>query len=676
MESKAFIVGPCLFEPDLLLLKYQEQEIKLTVKVANLFVLFLTSENNIVSADDAIEKVWLGNESVGRKGFTNAVWVIRNAFRTLGIEDDIFETLPKKGYRLTSHVSIPTPPGKTEKKLRFAGFVAFVLLLVGAIAQVSNVPTSTSAAKIETPLDAPITNFEGVEEHIALSPDGNKLALVWQKNPGRAQIYYKDLTASTKKLVLLSRGEHTEGSPAWAPSGKAIAYVEQVSSERCNIKIHNLNELKEHIVSQKCYYSPFRRVVTWSERGIYYSKQLSDRVAIFRFDVASETEKQVSFPLAGEVDFAGQRKDDFGLLFIRRNQNATAYQLIVRQDGEAKVLLADNASIVDVHVHPSLPKLVVNYNEKGQQVLAEFNYQGQKLAAYVSRGLFSSVHYRPTSNWILATEHISKEYIAQIDLHTGAHLRRVSSSSRDMYGRFSPVDKTLVFLSNRSRNWSIWTNDAQGSHDLTGDVEVLSAPGVANTQPVAAVLMSGADGHHQLSLIDLRSGTVKPLNTLDLNADFPTWSNDDKYLFFSAVDQGARGIFKLNLATQFVERLTSSGELYAVEASPGKLLVSRENRNGLWLFDTNTQEFTLQTADLSEFDFGGFFHQNGITYFIKRGTEHDQLVSLEQGAARTVLTFEANSIRKFLGLSRGDENSFIATLKLANEADIRSLPSE
>ena len=140
MPAKNYKESSCELDCKLMSLTYRGKSLKLSSKVHQLLVLFISNEGNIVSKEEAAEAIWQGNEGVAKKGFANATWVIKKTFKELGIEDEIFITLPKHGYQLVFPVHIiedqPANP-LTAKKLNnqyvFIGaiFAILALLTVG-----------------------------------------------------------------------------------------------------------------------------------------------------------------------------------------------------------------------------------------------------------------------------------------------------------------------------------------------------------------------------------------------------------------------------------------------------------------------------------------------------------------------------------------------------------------
>lgn len=111
-------------------------------------------------------------------------------------------------------------------------------------------------------------------------------------------------------------------------------------------------------------------------------------------------------------------------------------------------------------------------------------------------------------------------------------------------------------------------------------------------------------------------------------------------------------------------------EHYAVEDAEGNLFVSRENTNGIWLFNIKSKTFNKLTNQLKATDFSSFFWENDDLYFLVRSPEKDRVVKFNGGELDTVVELPAHSIRKFAGIAKAEKDSLLLTIKSSNDADI------
>jgi len=78
-----------------------------------------------------------------------------------------------------------------------------------------------------------VSAFRGINTGAAISPDGNKMAVILSFDH-MVDLYIMEI--STRKLSRLTRGLSVEASPCWSPDGQRLAYVtDETGSPRINI---------------------------------------------------------------------------------------------------------------------------------------------------------------------------------------------------------------------------------------------------------------------------------------------------------------------------------------------------------------------------------------------------------------------------------------------------------
>ncbi|QBF83851.1 DUF5050 domain-containing protein [Shewanella maritima] len=703
MTLAQYQIGPCTLDTNLLLLSCNELQQKLPAKVCELLQLFLTSEENIVSRADAIEQIWAGNQGVGEKGFTNSVWVIRKAFKDLGVEDEVFLTLPKVGYQLllsnqalnsVATINTETKPqaGRQAKPWLWPGVVVLLIMVIVAQAFWPKDPQAPVKVQTNTVKQSKVTNYEGVEEHIAVSHSGQYLAMQWRAGEQLGKIYIQDLTQQQAPLNQITLGEHEEASPAWSLSDSKLAYVRIDDAGSCEVRVRHLQNNTDTLVASDCFYLPFKRVLTWSSHDddtLIYAKQLADRVALFAYSELTGQSQQVSFPAENEVDFAPHElASQNRFAFIREKSASMQMSLLVQNGAKVKTPITDDekqqsltpliqnrVTIVDFDYDVSEQVFYVNYLDGGELLLSKIGLDGELLQSIPHSGMPSNLSFDQAKQTLFSSQHISKEYIAQVKLADKQTINTISSSSRDMYARFSKQTQDVLFLSNRAQLWAVWKNNGASSINLTKDMGNAGVPSVSPTSSQFAVSIN-KDNDQTLYLGDINSAIFTPVDTQGVTAENLSWSSDGNTLYFKGTKAGENAIYAYNIATKQQTVVLEGEGNYALEGeAPHILYLSKFNQNGIWRFDRNTSQLTRITDALTKYDFGSFFYQDGYVYFVMRTNEHDKIERISlSGEQQTVLSFSANTIRKFYGLSPADGGSILLTLKVANEADVMKYP--
>ncbi|MFB2654471.1 hypothetical protein [Shewanella seohaensis] len=667
-----------------------EKKLKLPVKVFEYLKLFLVNENHIVEHEDAIQRIWNGNEGVGKRGYINAMWQIRKAFTELGADcDEIFKTLPKVGYVLTV---VPEPLPKLEtpqkvKKGRLVLLLSFLLctsILIFFIffqktPVVSDVATANGAMKFAALTG--VTNFQGVEEHPAISHDGHLLAFQWLQENRRGGLYIKDLRDPQIPLRLVSSGKYQEALPIWSPDDKAIAYIRIGENNQCQIHVRQLATQQDTLIDTGCWYVEFKKMLDWSSDGrrLLYSKLVDGIVALFQYDFVTEQVTQVSFPEKNTSDLMAIWLADSQSIILVREKGQQYKLLQLTHSGQEKQLLGYKESITGLTRGKENSQIFVNYSENGKIAtymldLKDSEEPKTKLVNQISGA--SGMSFNDKTNELFVTKHQSNEYIVQREFKSERILRRVFSSNRDLYGQYSADPESIIFVSNRSENWDLWLQNEHGTKNLTNGFGAVNFASVSpDGKYFATVITKANEDQPHLFMGNVLDGQLTQIDTAGFIPAFPTWSADGLSIYFSSISNNHHGIYQYDIHSSGLTQLTSSNEAYAISAGVDELFVSRTDDKGIWRFNIKSKQFTKVVDDLAIADFGSFFTQDGVLYYLSRTGQSDNVKQHLEGKEDLVIaSYPADSVRKYFGISKGDQGSFLLTLNSIYDADIYSFP--
>ena len=150
----------------------------------------------VVSRQELIDSVWLGNEYVGEKALTNAVWNLRKALKS-DADQEIIETIRKTGYRLLvepEKIEAPQsedPPESNRLWQLVSGFKYRIALSVVLVLLVVSLVLREPPHDHQIPVT--VTTEPGLELFPAPSPDGRYVVYKWIGPDGQVDLFKRDL---------------------------------------------------------------------------------------------------------------------------------------------------------------------------------------------------------------------------------------------------------------------------------------------------------------------------------------------------------------------------------------------------------------------------------------------------------------------------------------------------
>lgn len=654
---------------------------KLPVKVFDYLKLFLDNDNHIVKHEDAINTIWDGNENVGKRGYINAMWQIRKAFSDIGSNsDDVFKTLPKVGYALTVKPERITP-SFTSKLKQFPITVSVAALLIVATLAfviIRQNAQSRGTDTIKFPTLTSVTNYQGVEEHPAVSHDGQYLAFKWVRENKLGALYIRNLAIPDSPLRLLSSGKYQEALPVWSPDDRELAYLRITEQNQCEVRVRVLADNVDKLIDDGCWYVEFKKMLDWSPDGkqLLYAKKVNGVTAYFVYDLATALVKQISFPSDNNQDLMAVWSGNSRDIVLVREKTQQMKLVLLSDTGKETTLLDTKESITGISRGDGPANVFINFSEKGKIGTYALNFSDSNRVELTQLNQIdgaSGLSYDNVSRKLFVTKHQSSEYVVQRTFEGGRNVRRITSSYRDLYGRYDENTGSILFLSNRSSNWDLWRQNEKGAVNLTHGVGVFSFASLSPDGEQFVTTMVIQDDAQHFFIGDIRDQKLNQINTTGLVPEFPTWSYDGKRIYFSSLHDKHSGLYQYNTQTGNITQMTSTNEAFAVTAGADEFYVSRTTEDGIWRFTPSTQQFTKVVDNLSVLDFGSFFIQDSELYYVARTPQSDQVMKyVKEGDDAVVLSYPANTIRKFFGIAKGDSNSFLLTLNSVYDADVYS----
>jgi Tol biopolymer transport system component/DNA-binding winged helix-turn-helix (wHTH) protein len=182
----------------------------------------------LVTREEIQRRIWADGTFVDfDQSLNRAVNKVREALGDTADNPRYIETMARRGYRFIAPVEgAPKPVAPTAFQAvasgrpwgKIAGVVAGVLAVAGAGLWVTG-----DRAPLLPPRLVPLTTYPGSEGTPAFSPDGKHVAFAWDGEGGDNFDVYVKMVGNVTALRLTSNPAY-DGFPAWSPDGRQIAF--------------------------------------------------------------------------------------------------------------------------------------------------------------------------------------------------------------------------------------------------------------------------------------------------------------------------------------------------------------------------------------------------------------------------------------------------------------------
>ncbi len=539
--------------------------------------------NEVAVKEKIIESVWEG-AFVTDEVLTNAIFELRKALGDDAKEPRFIQTVPRKGYRLLAPVETVAD---TRRRLRRA-WLALVSIAIAGAAGVYFIRNETPALEIRS---VPLTGFAGAEEWPALSPDGDRIAFVWDSgNPGPHKSLHVQMMGVGDPLRLTDSVLH-EFSPVWSPDGREIAFLRETevgaSKESDIFIIPALGGVARRLATIRAVDVPGggqNPGMAWSPDGRFLAvvdqEPAEEPQAIFLLSLESGEKRRVTSPVNARDTQPAFSPDGRTLAFARW-VGITQNQIYLQDldGGEPRLLATDEGWITDLDWTADASAIVfVSASEKeagtrlsrvstsgGLPERLPFGEMAHTLS--ISRRGDRLVHDR--RSWFNFD-------IWRIDgpaaKEPGSPTRLIASSRFDWDQEYSPDGTKIAFASERSGSNNIWVceSDGTGCRQLT-DMERAADPGWSPDG--TRLLFRGRRGSEaRLYVADSGNGISRPIPGADSKDSRARWSHDGRWIYFASDRTGESQIWKMPAEGGKATQITRDGGYDPRESQDGRFL--------------------------------------------------------------------------------------------------------
>lgn len=622
-STTPFKIGNCQIMPFEYSIQFDGEE-KQSIQAKFIEVLCYLAQHapRVIPREELINNIWQGNEYVGEKALTNAIWHLRQNLKGADGDNEVIETIRKVGYRLLitpafdqviepPAVTSSTTPSPTTNTLVSIGKRYKLLYLLLSIFIVTLLWQSLQNNEFIQPKITKITKSPGGEMFVAPSPSGQYIVYKWLTPDGKNNLYLHDREHPEIEAKQLTFDEATEGHSVWSNDGKYVYFSRKdTSKNQCDIVQLNIKTHQEKIIvncpiSGGYYYldiSPDDKTLAYHGKhltaknsGIYFislTEQNPQPIRLSCLKNCQYRERDFAFSPDGSHIAVTRR-------YSRFNENIFLVNLTTKTSTQ---LTFEEQDIVGLAWHPNGNKLVYGAQRADMRSGYILNVNDKTTYNLQLEG-FSYPAFAKDSGELFYQQRPENYYVARLYLNNtvaSSPLPVIQSTYNHLDPHYSSSNKKIVYLSNESGFYELWTADVDGKNreQLTHLQQTIRYPRWSHDGNKIAFLSPIAEQHaDKIFILNIKNKKLSIVTSPFTVHNRPTWSLDDQAILASVTTDDYRDIHLFDIKAKTNQRVTFNGGRYGMMTSEGELLYSKNSR-GLWQTtlksDVNKQNFNTK----------------------------------------------------------------------------------
>ncbi|AXT18977.1 hypothetical protein D7030_14910 [Flavobacteriaceae bacterium AU392] len=635
--TEPFTVGDWLIEPELLCISKSKEVRKLEFRTMEILLCLVSNQGEVVSKKKLLNEVW-GEVYVTSNSLTRGISKLRKAFDDDPHNPKYIDTISKSGYRLVAPVkfnldsnyntqlgTLISPTTSDDKSRRWLwSLVAITVVLVFNLASVS---FRDIYSEFYDPI--PVSTLVGPERGLAISPDGKKISFSYvEPGTNNIDVYVKLLDDLSQ--IKFTNLETQQAYGIWSPDGNYMAYA-SVEDGNCGI-YREPSFGGEKVRIGDCFQAP--RDFVWSPDGktIAFTdfKPRRQTRSIFFLDIETHVSEEILTTEKGISNKTPTFSSNGEYLFFNRTidgQNGDIYKMRI-SDKELTRLTFDNSWILGLDIFDNGKQIAFSSNRGGpwamwkmpisNGIITRFHINDRvpaypRFSANGKRMVYKSIQDQ-IQLWTIEKEESGFKTPVQV----------ASSTRTEIHPSLSNDGNKIVFISNRSGNFEVWSNNLK-DNNLT---KLTSLKGSFVNMPSwsrdgsEVVFDARINEDNAIYILDVASKLIRTF--IDLKGDQVNarYSRDGKFIYFASNHSGTWQIWKKSVfdTNAAIEQITTNGGYHMQEGyNDGYLYYSRSDASGIWrLKEGDDKAEELFISNLSSIDWGSWVPVNDGILYINR----------------------------------------------------------
>ncbi len=625
MPSPVRFIRFGLFEADLQSgeLRKDGLKIKLQEQPFRVLTLLLERAGEVVTREELRQKLWSTDTFVDfEHGLNTSVKKLRQALGDSADNPRFVETLARRGYRFITPVEpvgerlsnsnvavdegaasslplvVPSGPqevkkGSSGQRVRWGKVGTWAAVVTGLIVAGAGWLYVHRSPALPLMKVVRFTSYPGTEKDPAISPDGKRLAFVWDsEGADNFDVYVRsigpagDLPITVEKPLRITTDPAPDLSPTWSPDGRYLAFARVSEGNSAVYVVPSMGGQERRLT--ELHFGPVTdaKLLDWSPDGkslaVAAMSSPEDRRGIYSISLDKGDRQKLTFPPPG---FGGDKSPVFSpdgqTLAFTRVSGYTDLYLLSLNHGEPKRLSANARWSFNSAWTADSQEIVFGSWAGGSRQLWRVGVSGAKpeplaigangedptISRHANRLAYVERIYN-TDIWRIETPTSQKQGVPPTTLG-------LNSSQEDSNPQYSPDGRSIVFVSRRSGSYEIWVCDSEGrnSRPLTSfpEASVTASPRWSQDSRQIA-FDSWEKGRSKIFVVSREGGSPRCLTERTPDAFLASWSRDGRWIYYCSGRSGDDQIWRMPAEGGEAVRVTKNGGFESFAAPDGKTL--------------------------------------------------------------------------------------------------------